>query len=293
MVEQGAQLTNLTNLQHLQLLKVPDFPAQLLASMTALQQLSIRHSSFVVPAVSAASSRVKGVGPLLAAVGRLPLLQHMECSYMSESSVVQALPAATQLTAFIVTECGQPTQSGALAKALKGKRLPLLLLLHLHAEGHSNGGDKTYSWDHRDKPSCVDASDLRSLAVSCPGLQDLSLNGLVAVVATWGCFQSLSGLQQLCVSGIAVKDATVGSIAQVPSLKSLVLRDGALTLSGLQRLTALTGLRELECTSCGLGAAQAGKLQLSCAEVRCQGWVGACWHRLHCCVSPRCGHVAS
>lgn len=156
MVEQGAQLTNLTNLQHLQLLKVPDFPGQLLASVTALQQLSISHSSFVIPAVSAASSRVKGVGPLLAAVSRLPLLQHMECSYMNEPSIVQALSAATQLTALVVTECGQPTQSGALSKALKGKRLPQLRLLHLHAEGHGKGGHKTYSWDHR----CAPGSEL-------------------------------------------------------------------------------------------------------------------------------------
>lgn len=117
----------------------------------------------------------------------------------------------------------------------------------------------------------MDASDLRSLAVSCPGLPDLCLSGVVAAAATWGCLHSLTGLQQLCVSGIAVKDATVGWIAQVPRLKGLLLRDGAVTLSGLQRLTALTGLQQLEVTGCGLGAAQAGKLQLSCAEVRCQG----------------------
>lgn len=259
-VDAGAtRLTQLTSLRHLQLTKV-DFPAALLSKMSALQRLTLSGAWVGSPFVGAevhlpdASSKVQ---QLLAACRQLPQLQQLDFSYMNDSSVACALPVLTQLTALEITEQGMPVERGTLQNVL-ARKLPQLQVLRLVAEPQHTGPRRTYSWDHRDKPSCLDGSDMRSIPDNCPGLQHLSLLGVVGPSVFVGCIQSLSCLQELCLSGAAFKDQTAAAVAQISSLRSIQWSDSPLTIAGMQRLTALTGLTALEVGRCPAVAGLAG-----------------------------------
>lgn len=218
------------------------------------------------------------VNALLVALRQLPQLQHLELLYVNDNAVVEALSALTQLTALRIAEQGQPTECGVLQKVLQGRRLPQLRLLHLVAElltpasclqaassssgsrrssssgnsgsrssdsGSSNGSSRAYSWDHRDKASCLGGRDLGCIVECCPGLQDLALHGVVGpTVFTWP-LQRLSSLQSLSMAGAAFKDSAAAAVAQISSLQAVQWQDSPLSVMGLQQLTALTRLTQL------------------------------------------------
>jgi len=249
-----------SSLRHLQLTKAT-IPAALLAKLTALQHLSMS-SAWAVCAEPGdvgnadelwgyrrfGNSRVK---PLLAALQQLPHLQHLVLEYQNSSETLATLTAATQLTAFELAEHGMPFESGALQKAIGSKALPQLRLLRLAAEQRGPSvRPGLHSWDHRDKPSCINDHDIRSITKSCPNLKHLVLHGVVGTNVSTGCLQSLSGLRHLTVSGAAFKDSAAAAVAQIHSLRSLVWGDSPLTVAGLQRLTGLQGLTRLEVVRC-------------------------------------------
>lgn len=266
-VDPGATgLTKLSNLQHLQLTKAT-LPAALLSQLTAVQRITLADAWAVAlgnegPPQVHTRNTSRQPQQLLAACKRLQQLRHLEFKYMNDSSVISALGVLTQLTALEVTEQGMPLERGTLHKVLQQK-LPQLRLLRLVAEPQPSGPPRTYSWDHRDKPSCLDGSDMRSIAENCPNLEHLALLGLVGPSVFSGCLQALPRLQTLCVSGAAFKDSVAAAVAQMTSLKALQWSDGSLTVAGLQRLTVLTALTRLEVARCPAVAGLLGKAMYS------------------------------
>jgi hypothetical protein len=276
------QLAQLSKLQHLQLSKA-EIPAVLLAQMTSVQRVTLASAWAVAPlpepvmaaaqphavhSMPVTSSRVRG---LIAALSRLPQVQHLECADMNDSTIPCVLRALTQLTAFEVTEQGMPTECGVLQRVLLP--LPQMRSLRLVAQPQQSGPRRSYSWDSRDKPSCLNGSDMRSIVDSCRGLEHLSLLGVVGPSVFAGCLASLSCLQSLCVSGPAFKDSVAAAVARMTGLKSLQWSDSdTLSVTGLQRLTALTALSYLEVASCpglllGAAAGSAGaQLLLQCTQ---------------------------
>jgi hypothetical protein len=280
-VDPGAtELMQLSKLQHLRLSKAT-IPAALLLQLTMVQRITF-DDAWAAALGNEGQMHLRKTSrqalQLLAACKRLQRLRHLEFKYMNDSSVVSALGVLTQLTALEVTEQGMPSERGALHKALQQK-LPQLRLLRLVAEPQPSGPPRTYSWDHRDKPSCLDGSDMRSIAEHCPNLEHLALREVVGPSVFSGCIQTLSVLQTLCVSGAAYKDSVSAAVAQMSSLKAVHWSDSPLTVAGLQRLTALTALTRLEVTRCpavagllgtamcsGHAANSGAELALQCAD---------------------------
>lgn len=264
-----------SSLRHLQVTKAT-IPAALLAKLTALQHLSMS-SAWAVCAEPGdvgnaderwgyrrfGNSRVK---PLLAALQQLPHLQHLVLEHQNSSETLAALTASTQLTAFELAEHGMPFESGALQKAIGSKALPQLRLLRLAADQRGPSvRPGLHSWDHRDKPSCINDHDMRSIARSCSNLRHLILHGVVGTNVSTGCLQSLTGLRHLTLSGAAFKDSAAAAVAQIQGLRSLEWGESPLTVAGLQRLTALQSLTRLEIVRC---PAVDGS---SCINVLCGG----------------------
>jgi hypothetical protein len=80
--------------------------------------------------------------------------------------------------------------------------------------------------------------DLRNLALSCPGLQELTVHGSVHPAADFAVLQPLQHLGLLILSNIS--DSTAVGLAQLTSLKLLpALAPNSITDEGMAHLTAL------------------------------------------------------
>lgn len=147
-------------------------------------------------------------------------------------------------------------------------QLPQICSLRLVAAPQQSGPRRSFSWDHRDKPSCLNGSDMRNIVDSFRNLEHLSLLGVVGPSVFAGCLANLSCLQSLCVSGPAFKDCVAAAVPRMTGLKSLQWRDSdTLTVASLQRLTALSALSRLEVASCpGLPLGAPAQLLLQCTQ---------------------------
>jgi hypothetical protein len=106
--------------------------------------------------------------------------------------------------------------------------------------------------------ACLTARDIKRIAFCCPNLKRLTLNGVVeveyehAVAKSFRAVQRQLQLTHLCLGGPWLTNNTAAVIAGMTSLHSLQLHNApVLMANGLERLTALQQLQELQLNHVG------------------------------------------
>jgi hypothetical protein len=263
----GTSLTGLT-LEHAFFAKSTwaDSPSRLVC----LQKLKLRYAA-VGPMVIASLSRLtrlqlvgcwvpeddslspeeeeadamKGAAALLAAIGGLRQLQHLELKgerdcllRTGQPADCAALTASSQLTHLQVYGWeGQPLPCGAVQHMFPAGRqrsqLQQLVLRGLE-ESWSEG-------------PYITTADLHSIVSACPALRCLGITGVLAAGADVSALLQLpSTCASLLLGGSAVGDEAAAEVAQLTQLTALEWSESSsLTDAGLQLLTALQALETL------------------------------------------------
>lgn len=196
---------------------------------------------------------------LLEAIGKLTRLRrldtvgmcfsHLETLCGDATTALTLLTASNHLTHLSIAE-GTYSQSldsplpptGVCCMLPAGRQLPRLGTLKL--------ANKAYEENSDDPRTCVDASDIHSMAACLPALHSLCLVEVVKSSTAVPSLTSLQGLTHLVAGGKAFGDRGVQHLAKVTSLRALTLRPTTITVTGLEALTALTGLTLLEVQGC-------------------------------------------
>jgi hypothetical protein len=251
-----ADLASMTQVQSLHLSRYAINPATL-ASMTQLQEV-VLYTCFNPPAVmartemrmhaAAQSWTAAAAAPVLLAIGQLRKLQVLEIVELSDSEQGQpaltafsALTASSQLQRLRVDSYNGSTMAvprGAFKYMFpRGWQLKQLVFLDL---ADSNCDFLPSSWR-------LTGKDLHRIAASCPGLQSLSIQGLLKPGADTSPLLLLTECRSLSVGGRAFDNYAAGVVAQMAQLTSLNwwCAQGLDSL-GVQKLTALKNLRELK-----------------------------------------------
>lgn len=253
-----ADLASMTQVQSLHLSRYAINPATL-ASMTQLQEL-VLYTCFNPPAVmartemrmhaAAQSGTAAAAAPcaILLAIGQLRKLQVLEIVELSDSEQGQpaltafsALTASSQLQRLRMDSYNGSTMAvprGAFKYMFpRGWQLNQLVFLDL---ADSNCDFLPSSWR-------LTGKDLHRIAASCPGLQSLSIQGLLKPGADTSPLLLLTECRSLSVGGRAFDNYAAGVVAQMAQLTSLSwwCAQGLDSL-GVQKLTALKNLRELK-----------------------------------------------
>jgi hypothetical protein len=154
-----------------------------------------------------------------------------------------------------------------------------------------------WDWDLSDEldttesSACVKDDDVESIAACCPNLKRLTLNGVVesveysdSVARSFRALQRRLQLTHLCLGGPWLTNNTAAVIAGMTSLRSLQLHNAPqLASNGLQALTALRQLRELQLDYVGCG-----RECNCCFETKAEVSTGSSWV-IHC--IPCCGPI--
>jgi hypothetical protein len=281
--EELAAAAWLTNLQHLQLVGreqeqvdgITDtcmFDPQLLScwqhSLTHLSLHSVGVISYLDelhperrgPRLPPEQMQAKQIERLLAAVGQLACLQHLELGDLRNTlglGLVQlqsysALTASSCLTALHLRSSEEeeggarapPLPLGALQHVFPaGRQLPRLRELVLAVDAWDDA-ELSYEW-LPDQP-CVSGADLSRIGACCPGLTSLTLS--CVMLSDGSVAQGLAvlprTLRELRVAGDGFGDGAAAAVAaaQLPQLRGLRWGSSSVTPEGLAKLSALTGL---------------------------------------------------
>jgi hypothetical protein len=222
----------LTGLRSLELRCGAGLKPSALHNMTGLQTLRL----WCAPLRSSSSS---GTQELLGVLPRLQQLTEL-CLY---SAMVNAAPAVQQYSALV--------SSSKLEKLkLTGSRLPQEAWQAMFLPGTKRGQLPALreismnAWMQHCGCS-LRTQDLRSLTLSCPGLQALIAVGSVDPAAYYSVLAPLQQLTALVISHVS--DKTAAGLAQLTSLKLLeVFHPNSITDAGMGHLTALRQLQTLE-----------------------------------------------
>lgn len=186
-------------------------------------------------------------GALLAAVGRMRLLETLELSRWQSPSALRHLPPhhfsaltfSSQLRQVDVSCAGPWLPAEAVSHMFPGKLLRHLTSLCLATVREAADED------------LMSAGELQRLVTSCPTLRELDLRRVVQP----GDLSPLLALTSQCTSltlgGRAVDDAAASIVCWLTQLQHLrVDYSSRLTDIGLERLTALTALTSLSVVNC-------------------------------------------
>lgn len=238
-----------SSLRELHLLDVPVEPEQL-AGMTGLNVLCLR-SCMLQPAHDVTSA--VGTAALLAALQQMTQLRHLQLADLNldtETGPIgqwSALTASRQLRFLEVEYCMWDALPEGAAQHIfpPGRQLLQLHTLHLTGLGSTF---EDHTW--------LDGADVGRLISACPRLEDLCLaNALCEDADVSVLLQLPQCCSSLTIAGAAFNDAAVRVIVELTSLKELCWRDSpALSDVGLQQLSALTALTQVEVSNCGLSA---------------------------------------
>jgi hypothetical protein len=220
------------------------------------------------------------VKDLLAAIGQLTELRHLQLARVAELSASAPMPASSpsgcttltassQLTALHINtaECKPLSDQAILHMLPEGTQMEHLRVLHIgvqvtipaplvRSDGKgriSNMGDKVRRLQG---VLCIGAAGLQRIADCCPALKCVAFNNVLSDAAAADKLAQLTTLTSLGVWGLSCDDAAAAAVAQLTGLRSL--RWGCavpgphhglsthVTVSGLQQLTALRSLTELQ-----------------------------------------------
>jgi hypothetical protein len=267
-----AMLCSMTQLQKLHLTH-NTVSAATLASMTQLQELVLHSCRAVPPAQppaavqnalpawraaweAAHATQFSGDANFLSAIGQLPKLQVLELVQLElkfptnrwerehgpwpgvSAQAFSALTASSQLQRLRLDGCNHKAlPRGAVGYMFPpGRELKQMRSLDI---AYSKCDFLPRSWR-------LISSDMRSIAASCPGLQCLSIQGLLKPGADAYPLLLLTECRSLSVGGLAFNNSAAGVVAQMTQLTCLSwwCAQGFNSL-GVQQLTALTALQEL------------------------------------------------